>query len=63
MKKSGQYRAKSDSAPTLNSPDLYNEAETTFTKRRNTGGSLGGSAEVLEKSSSANDVTLSFKDE
>jgi len=63
LKKSGQYRAKSDSAPTLNSPDLYNEAETTFTKRRNTGGSLGGSAEVLEKSSSANDVKLSFKDE
>jgi len=63
MKKGAQVRSKSDSAPTLNSPDLHSEAETTLSYRKNaaSGGSEGG--EGLERSSSTGDVQLLLKDE
>lgn len=61
MKKGANVRSKSDSAPTLNSPDIHSDAETTFTHRRQTGGGVEGGG-GLERSSSTGDVKLCIKD-
>lgn len=62
MKTGANVRSKSDSAPTLNSPNIHSDAETTFTHRRQTGGGVEGGG-GLERSSSTGDVKLIIKDE
>ena len=60
---SGQSRSKkSDSAPTLNSPNLQGEEERTLAFRRNASTSSPVDGE-LERSVSVGDVNLALQDD